>query len=97
MDNKFINYIDTRIAIQAKSGEFSQLLHDLLGDIGWKILSWISNETEVYVFSGIIRNFLLGISNHRDLDVVVKSASSFQKRLESFPFVTKNQFGGYKI
>ena len=97
MGNKFINYIDTRIAIQAKAGDFCQLLHDLLGDIGWKVLSWIANETEVYIFSGIIRNYLLGISSHRDLDVVVKSASSFQKRLESFPFVTKNQFGGYKI
>lgn len=36
-----------------------------------EILNAISRKTEVYVFSGIIRNFFLGESSFRDLDIVV--------------------------
>ena len=48
------------------------LKYILLDSESWDLLLNISQQTDVYIFSGVIRNFLLGISENRDLDIVVK-------------------------
>lgn len=84
--------------MQAKS--FKLFLKDfLLDDYSWNILTSISKQTDVYIFSGVIRNFLLGYFENRDLDIVVKNIENIKIDKKYFENVEikKNNFGGYKF
>lgn len=60
-----------------------------------RYLDEYSNENQLLVFSGVIRDFFLERDVElRDLDLVVEDADHFVKE---FKDVTKNSFGGYKI
>ena len=79
---------------------FRRYLKDfLLTEESWRLLLDISNQTDVYIFSGVIRNFLLGYAYNRDLDIVVKNIdnlnlSGINKREIQ---IKRNSFGGYKL
>lgn len=63
------------------------------------LLNELSSQCEVYVFGGVIRNFLLGYPFHRDLDFVVctdRSLSLSINFLRKF-VISKNKFGGVKL
>lgn len=65
-----------------------------------EILNAISRKTEVYVFSGIIRNFFLGETNFRDLDIVVgdvKCVIDTVNAVDSDVEFRINSFGGVKV
>lgn len=94
MDSKYIN---TRIFIQSKSPSFERFLSSTVGILVWKVLQWMCTQTDVYIFSGVIRNYFLGRLDCRDLDIVVKSLAPLKELLDISPSVHKNQFGGYKI
>lgn len=64
------------------------------------ILNAIARRTNVYVFSGMIRNFFLGISCYRDLDIVVDNTYvvlDILKQTKEKVDVRINSFGGIKI
>lgn len=98
MDKKFDYIIERNISEQNSS--FKLFLKEfLLDQESWWLLLQISNQTNVYVFSGVIRNFLLGYSENRDLDIVVKHLDKIviptinQRKIQ----IKKNSFGGYKL
>lgn len=97
MDRRFDN-IENDISKQNNS--FKIYLRDfLLDNASWNLLLLISKQTDVYIFSGVIRNFLLGISNNRDLDIVVKDIDNIvipKQYLRNITF-KRNSFGGYKL
>ena len=70
MDNKYTDRIDG----QARFFKF--YLQECLSYEMREILNAISRKTEVYVFSGVIRNFFLGETIFRDLDIVVGDVES---------------------
>lgn len=89
---------DRDIDIQGKS--FKLYLKDFLLDSDtWELLCLISRQTEIYVFSGVIRNFLLGYYENRDLDIVIGNTDELNLPLKYFrPLKLKrNSFGGYKV
>lgn len=63
------------------------------------LLKELSSQCEVYVFGGVIRNFLLGYPFHRDLDFVVCTDHplSLSFRLLRRFNITKNKFSGIKL
>ena len=64
------------------------------------IFNAIAKRTNVYVFSGMIRNFFLGVSCYRDLDIVVDSTCvvlDILRNTEDEINVRINSFGGIKI
>ena len=64
------------------------------------LLRIISNQTKVYIFSGIIRNFLTNHThNIRDIDIVVQDFDNIKLKFKYWRklFVERNSFGGYKI
>lgn len=72
MDRKF-DYILER-SINEQNMSFKYYLRDfMLTKDSWQLLLYISSQTDVYIFSGVIRNFLLGYVYNRDLDIVVKN------------------------
>ena len=56
----------------------------------------ISLITDVYLFSGIIRNYFLHIYRKRDVDVVIGKEIDIDAEFNNLP-IKKNSFGGYKI
>lgn len=97
MDRRF-NNIDESISEQNRS--FKIYLKDFLLDSdSWDLLTLISEQTNVYIFSGVIRNFLLGYLVNRDLDIVIENIADVSipyKYLKKIDY-KKNSFGGYKI
>ena len=94
MDKRF-NIKEIDIDQQALSFKI-YLKHFLLDSDSWDLLLNISQQTDVYIFSGVIRNFLLGLSENRDLDIVVKDIDKIiipKKFWRNIRF-TKNSFGG---
>ena len=84
-EDKLTNYIWNKLFISAKEKKF---------------LSDILKETDIVVFGGVVREFVLNDFNqveHRDIDlVVVNLDQSVEKLLEPY-LIRKNSFGGYKL
>lgn len=96
MASRFNSGIDYFIQSQAPS--FFLFIRDyVLNREAWTVLNLISEQTKVYVFSGIIRNFFLGYPEVRDFDIVVsRNRISIPKEYISSIHVEKNSFGGRK-
>lgn len=93
MANRYISEIDGQAPF------FKHYLRESLGHEACILLENIAAITDVYIFSGIIRNFFLGEPYYRDLDIVVKDCSEITKLLEYNDniYITRNHFGGLKI
>ncbi len=97
MDRKF-NNIDEKINGQAKSFKF--FLECFINEKElWGFLCDIAKLTDVYIFSGVIRNFLLGESLNRDIDIVICGIDRIKLTIESLSGfeIRQNSFGGYKL
>jgi hypothetical protein len=86
--------------INSKSPAFNHYLQVILDRESYTSLMRLSQITEVYIFSGIIRDFLIEeIGYVRDIDIVIKSLltrSCLRHCLRS-KTVVRNSFGGLKI
>lgn len=71
MDSEY-NNIKQKIDQQAYSFKI-YLKEFLLDQKTWELLNLIALQTDIYIFSGVIRNFLLGYLENRDLDIVVRN------------------------
>jgi hypothetical protein len=88
--------IDIKTAIDKSGFKFNQYLHHLLQDDIMEKLDEISKRTDVYIFSGIIRNYFLNVYRKRDVDVVIGQQIDIFEEFKDLP-IHKNSFGGYKI
>lgn len=94
MDNKYIDKID------GQAWFFKHFLQICLSEEMLDLLNVISLKTEVYVFSGMIRNFFLGESCFRDLDIVVGDVDCVLETIWAIDDnveVAFNSFGGLKL
>lgn len=94
MDNKYTDIIDS----QARFFKF--YLQECLSYEMRDILNAISQKTEVYVFSGITRNFFLGETGFRDLDIVVEDVECVIDTINAVDSDVElriNSFGGVKV
>lgn len=94
------NYKEIRRKIAEQTPSFPEYLRlFVLGNEMYSLLENISYQSDVYIFSGVIRNYLLGEYYSRDLDVVVRNLGSITipSQYLSSMLVQKNSFGGYKI
>ena len=57
----------------------------------------LSEITDVYIFSGVIRNFFLQKEEIRDLDIVIKDDVDIESVVNNSISLKHNSFGGYKI
>lgn len=64
-----------------------------------ELLDILVEQCDVYVFGGVIRNFLLGYPFHRDIDFVVYAKEKITLPIELFHGIniTRNKFGGVKL
>ena len=87
---------ELRDKIEESSLSFFYHLRNILGLEVTKIIDQFACQTKVFVFSGIIRDYFLKISDVRDVDLVLEKKIDIEKLLVGNHF-TKNSFGGYKI
>ena len=65
------------LEIEQQNLSFKRYIQMFLLDYkSWELLLQISRQTDVYIFSGVIRNFLLGYIENRDLDIVIRNINS---------------------
>lgn len=79
--------------------EFGDYVVSKLNNDARTLLMAISMQTPVYVFSGAIRDFILGYHELRDLDMVIKNIDKIEIPISilSRCQIKKNSFGGYKV
>lgn len=94
MDKKFdISFLEESTPL------FLQYLESKVDNETKKFLDVISNHCEVFIFSGVIRNFFIKHKGElRDLDLVLNriNNSTIDDFFSEYSF-KKNSFGGYKI
>ena len=89
-----------RLNIQAQAASFGLYVDSILTESGAKALvECVSSQVPVYIFSGVIRNFLLGYLSNRDFDFVALDSRKIIIPLSLLRSVSirKNKFDGYKL
>ena len=87
---------ELEIFVESKANEFYQYLSDLIPSPLMLTILSIAKETDVYLFSGVIRNYFLGIKDVRDIDLVLEKPKNINKYFPNSQ-IDKNEFGGYKV
>ena len=93
-------FYETRKRIALQSPAFLEYLRIfVLNTKSFNLLQKIATQTDVYVFSGVIRNYLLGESTSKDFDIVVRGPISpmINNILSNDVIINRNSFGGYKL
>lgn len=94
MGKRLINNINDK----NKRDEFLNFLTDKIGLKGLSFLEELAKISEVYIFSGVVRNFFIRYNGDiRDLDIVVKAENDSLENLLSTLQYERNSFGGYKL
>jgi hypothetical protein len=82
--------------IKARKQEFACYLKNNLDDTVYNTINSIRQATNVYIFSGIIRDFFLNKTIIRDIDIVIESEINVDTYFKDY-IIKKNSFGGFKI
>ncbi len=82
--------------IHSSEISFFNYLNDILEEDIVDIITRVSQSSDIFIFSGIIRNYFLGIYEFRDLDLVLEREIDIKKYFYDFE-IHSNTFGGYKI
>lgn len=96
MDKK---YPDLRKWISDREESFGNYVVSMLNNDARTLLMAVSMQTPVYVFSGVIRDFLLKKYVARDLDMVIRNMGKIEIPISIIErcSISKNSFGGYKL
>ena len=95
-------YYFLRKDIDCQSPSFFLYLETFLPPAITKLMKNLSEQTQVYVFSGVIKNFLLGLLEHRDLDLVVSCEKNLNVHVRKLlclglAEIKRNKFDGLKL
>jgi hypothetical protein len=82
--------------IHSKAQLFRWRLERMIDPKVMSFLDELSSKCDVYIFSGVIRNYFLNIISSRDIDVVFEGNINVDSLLQNYDWV-RNSFGGYKI
>lgn len=82
--------------IESKEKPFYHFLEEVIDDDVFSFIELLSQTTNVFLFSGIIRNYFLKNKIVRDVDIVVESDDEIQQLLNRHVYRI-NSFGGYKV
>jgi hypothetical protein len=87
---------DIENEIKLKEGEFALYLNRILSKDVVSFLFELSKAGSLYLFSGIIRNYFLGINEVRDVDLMIESSEDINSIISKYQY-RLNSYGGYKI
>ncbi len=87
---------DIRQTIDTVEITFKSHLEKTLDKSVFDLLDTLSHTSQVYIFSGIIRNYFLKVEDYRDIDIFIEGKIDIERVIKKFKY-RKNSFGGYKI
>lgn len=87
---------DIEKLIKANEKNFIPYLEGLLDKEVFTFLTELREIDSIYLFSGIIRNYFLGVKEVRDVDIMIDSSKDISAFVSKYRH-RKNSFGGYKI
>lgn len=87
---------DIEKEIKSKEPFFYSFLKKILDNEVILFLNRLNSYDNLYLFSGVIRNYFLGIYEVRDIDIMLDSTKKIEPLLEKYEY-RRNSFGGYKI
>jgi hypothetical protein len=87
---------DIQKMVDAAAEPFYEYLTSTIEPEALNHLNTISSRTDVLIFSGIIRNYFLGLNEHRDIDIVLEKNVDIEKIFSDYK-IKRNSFGGHKI
>jgi hypothetical protein len=87
---------DIEKQIKDKEKDFVPFLKELLDKEVFSFLIELSKLDNLYLFSGIIRNYFLGVKEVRDVDIMIDTSRNISGFVSKFKY-RKNSYGGYKI
>lgn len=93
-------YSPIRAIIQTQSASFGLYVKSILEQNNVSgLVNGVAAQVQTYIFSGIIRNFLLGYLENRDIDFVVINSPQLRIPISHLREVSirKNKFDGYKL
>ena len=93
-------YSNIRNTINSQAQSFGLFIDNRIMQAGIShLFHYVAERGDVYVFSGIIRNFLLGYLENRDIDFVISMRETLNIPISLLrgTTITKNKFGGVKI
>ncbi len=82
--------------IETNEKPFYHFLEEVIDTDVFNFIELVSQRTDVFLFSGIIRNYFLKNSIIRDVDIVIESDDKIQSLLKKYEYRI-NSFGGYKV
>lgn len=82
--------------IESREKPFYHFLEEVIDTDVFNFIELMSQSTNVFLFSGIIRNYFLKNSTVRDVDIVIESDDKIQSLIEKYEYRI-NSFGGYKV
>lgn len=95
---KNIKLLSVRKTIQEQAPSFNFYFEQIIRSSGiGDFFNYLSERTNIYVFSGLIRNFLDGFLDNRDIDIVLGKRIEFPFNLLQDCTLSINKFGGAKI
>ena len=91
-------YKDIQREIQSQASAFKQYIDGIFAECGASgFIDYVSSRTDIYIFSGVIRNYLKGYREFRDIDFVTKESIDISERMLQGHSAVKNKFGGMKL
>ncbi len=94
------NFINWHLEINHKAQNFKEYLRRIIGDRNYVMLEDFSKEVDIFIFSGIIKDFILGYHiAARDIDITFRGRLKRRwKTIANHRFrIITNRFGGYKL
>ncbi len=88
--------IDIKKEIDSLGVAFKGHIKKSLNKNVFELIEKISQTSQVYIFSGIIRNYFLKIEDYRDVDIFIDGDVDIELLVKDFVYRI-NSFGGYKI
>jgi len=82
--------------VESSAGSFIHYLNINVDERTIDILHQIAKKSTVYIFSGVIRNFFLGLKDVRDVDIVLSGEVDIESYFYDYN-IRRNSFGGYKL
>ncbi len=87
---------DIKKEIDTLGMTFKSHIEKTLNKNVFELIDKLSQTAEVYIFSGIIRNYFLKIKDYRDVDIFIDGVVDIESLIKGYNY-RKNSFGGYKI
>lgn len=87
---------DISLQIAGAGDAFKNHLQKSLDVEIMSLLNELSKLTDIYIFSGIIRNFFLKVPGFRDIDLVLRDKVNVEDIFKDC-IIKRNSYGGYKI